>query len=237
MENNSGASSSSFRVTGPDGQTVSEYKAEWDFNREVPVNGIEAMISDVMLRSGRFRVVERAALDNVLSEQDLVTSGRVAKPSGAKTGQVLGAEYLVQAVITSYEPDYKGKKVLVIGSGATAATLMADSGLRVVVLEKATFPRFHIGESLLPATVRIFDRLGVHDSIREHFVQKPGGKWLYGDDEVPGDFSNFDEQIQGRNQDAPNSRYETERAGYQRQLLHRISLYRGQVTPANRLYL
>lgn len=111
VENNSGASSSSFRVTGPDGETVSEYKAEWDFNREVPVNGIEAMISDVMLRSGRFRVVERAALDNVLSEQDLVTSGRVAKPSGARTGQVLGAEYLVQAVITSYEPDYKGKKV------------------------------------------------------------------------------------------------------------------------------
>lgn len=110
VENNSGASTSSYKVTGADGETVAEYKAEVDFNREVPVNGIEAMISDVMLRSGRFRVVERAALDSVLQEQDLAASGRVAKPSGAKTGQVLGAEYLVQAVITSYEPDYKGKK-------------------------------------------------------------------------------------------------------------------------------
>jgi curli biogenesis system outer membrane secretion channel CsgG len=144
VENNSGASTSSFRVTGPDGQTVSEYKAEWDFNREVPVNGIEAMISDVMLRSGRFRVVERAALDSVLSEQDLVTSGRIAKPSGAKTGQVLGAEFLVQAVITSYEPDYKGKKVGLGGitggllGGAKVGKSRSLLGMNIRVIDSET---------------------------------------------------------------------------------------------------
>lgn len=74
-------------------------------------------------------------------------------------------------------------------AGSTAATLMADAGLNVVVLEKDHFPRFHIGESLLPATVSIFERLNVHEQIREHFVLKPGGKWLYGEAEVPGDFA------------------------------------------------
>jgi hypothetical protein len=68
------------------------------------------MITDAMQRTGRFRLVERKALGNVLAEQDLAASGRISKPSGAKTGNVLGAKYLVQAVVTSYEPNFKGKK-------------------------------------------------------------------------------------------------------------------------------
>ena len=71
--------------------------------REVPVNGIEAIVVDAMANTGRFRLVERNVLDSVLDEQDLARSGRVAKPSGAKTGNVLGAQYLVQVVVTDYE--------------------------------------------------------------------------------------------------------------------------------------
>ncbi|MFA5684734.1 MAG: CsgG/HfaB family protein [Lysobacteraceae bacterium] len=77
----------------------------------VPVNGIEAMVTDVMNRTGRFRLVERQAIGNVLQEQDFGASGRVAQPSAARTGQVLGAEYLVEVVITSYEPGISGQNV------------------------------------------------------------------------------------------------------------------------------
>jgi curli biogenesis system outer membrane secretion channel CsgG len=69
----------------------------------VPVNGIEAIVTDALNRSGRFRIVEREALNEVLGEQDLAASGRVAQTSGAATGQVLGAELLLQVVITDYE--------------------------------------------------------------------------------------------------------------------------------------
>jgi NADPH-dependent glutamate synthase beta subunit-like oxidoreductase len=54
--------------------------------------------------------------------------------------------------------------VVVIGggpAGSSAGTLLADRGYRVRLLEKARHPRFHIGESLLPANLRLFDRLGV----------------------------------------------------------------------------
>ncbi|MGI9238470.1 MAG: CsgG/HfaB family protein [Woeseiaceae bacterium] len=79
-----------------------------DSNTGVPVNGIEAIVIDSLSQTGRFRLVERTELAGVLDEQDLASSGRVAKPSGAKTGNVLGAEYLVQVVVTDYEANTSG---------------------------------------------------------------------------------------------------------------------------------
>src|SRR4029078_9367217 len=58
--------------------------------------------------------------------------------------------------------------VLVIGGGpgrATIAALLAERGRDVVLIEKATHPRFHIGESLLPLNVPLFERLGVAEEI------------------------------------------------------------------------
>ena len=58
---------------------------------------------------------------------------------------------------------------LVIGggpAGTTAANKLARTGARVLICEKETFPRFHIGESLLPTNVPLLQELGVEDAIR-----------------------------------------------------------------------
>jgi flavin-dependent dehydrogenase len=51
-------------------------------------------------------------------------------------------------------------------SGSTAAALLAERGHRVLLLEREPFPRYHIGESLIPYTWFTLDRLGVLDWLR-----------------------------------------------------------------------
>lgn len=67
-------------------------------------------------------------------------------------------------------------EVVVIGggpAGSTAATLIAQRGRRVCLVERERFPRFHIGESLMPETYWTFRRLGVLDRMKNSaFVKK-----------------------------------------------------------------
>lgn len=61
-------------------------------------------------------------------------------------------------------------------AGSTIAALLAQNRRHVVVLEKERFPRFHIGESLLPLNLPLFDRLGVAEDVRRIGVYKPGAE-------------------------------------------------------------
>ena len=69
--------------------------------------------------------------------------------------------------------------VAIIGggpAGSTAATLLAQKGYDVIVLEKEKFPRFHIGESLLPYSMGAFDRLGLRAKLDAKFLPKYGAE-------------------------------------------------------------
>lgn len=70
--------------------------------------------------------------------------------------------------------------VIVIGAGptgSTAANLLAQAGVSVLCLDRQIFPRFHVGESLLPIDLAIFRRLGV-DPARQGFLYKAGAEFI-----------------------------------------------------------
>src|SRR5438270_12743411 len=66
--------------------------------------------------------------------------------------------------------------VVVIGggpAGSTVSTLIAQRGYRVELFEREHFPRFHIGESLIPETYWVLERLKMLDKMKNsHFVKK-----------------------------------------------------------------
>jgi flavin-dependent dehydrogenase len=66
--------------------------------------------------------------------------------------------------------------VVIIGggpAGSTAATLLAQRGLRVELFERERFPRFHIGESLIPETYWVLKRLNMLPRMQQsHFIKK-----------------------------------------------------------------
>jgi flavin-dependent dehydrogenase len=72
--------------------------------------------------------------------------------------------------------------VVVMGggpAGATAAALLARAGLDVTCVERERFPRFHVGESLLPANVPLFERLGVRSRLEASgFLRKNGAAFF-----------------------------------------------------------
>ena len=70
--------------------------------------------------------------------------------------------------------------IIIVGggpAGSTAGTLLAKQGWKVAIFEKEQFPRFKIGESLLPGSLCTFERMGVKEKIdRADVIVKYGGK-------------------------------------------------------------
>lgn len=63
-------------------------------------------------------------------------------------------------------------------AGSTTAAYLAMQGRRVLVLERERFPRFHLGESLLPFGNDLFKELGVFEEIDRRYIHKPGARFI-----------------------------------------------------------
>jgi curli biogenesis system outer membrane secretion channel CsgG len=73
------------------------HDAKWDIG-----TGMGEMLIDALVNTNRFNVVERLNIADITTEQDLVTGGRVSRKTGAKTGAMKGAEYIVRGTITEF---------------------------------------------------------------------------------------------------------------------------------------
>ena len=85
--------------------------------------------------------------------------------------------------------DNSNPDILVIGggpAGAAASTMLARQGWQVALLEREPFPRDHVGESLLPASIPILEELGVLGAVEARgFVKKRGATMVWGRDREP----------------------------------------------------
>jgi len=71
--------------------------------------------------------------------------------------------------------------VFVLGggpAGSTAAALLAEKGWKTVIVDKERHPRFHIGESMLPMSTPLFERLGVREQVEKIGMVKYGAEFV-----------------------------------------------------------
>ncbi len=76
-------------------------------NRDAGI-GLKKMLSNALVECGCFRVVERAQLKSAFSEQELALSGSVRRGTGARTGQITGAQVTILADVTEFKENESG---------------------------------------------------------------------------------------------------------------------------------
>ena len=116
--------------------------------------------------------------------------------------------------------------VLIVGggpAGSTAANLLAHDGHDVLVLEKEVFPRFHIGESLLPIDLPIFERLGMKLDT-PGYLRKDGAEFIDERTRRAATFV-FAEALDG----TPQTAYQVERSRFNHLLLQQAEPRGGSV--------
>ena len=105
--------------------------------------GLTAMLTDALVKDGRFVVVERTALTAVQGEQQLGTQGATTANTAAKTGQLLGARVLVVGTVTKFNPAASGGSLNVGGAshlfgglanslGVSDTTAEAEIAIRMI---------------------------------------------------------------------------------------------------------
>jgi len=74
-------------------------------------------------------------------------------------------------------------------AGSSTANFLRQKNRRVLVLEREQFPRFHIGESLLPFANDVWKELGVYDKMNATYIHKPGARFIH--EESGADFTYY----------------------------------------------
>jgi len=116
--------------------------------------------------------------------------------------------------------------VVIIGagpSGSSAAALLRKKGYKVAVLEKQYFPRFSIGESLLPQSMAFLEEAGLLETVHDHVEQyafqfKNGAAFLHGKQRS---FYNFTEKFT----DGPGTTWQVRRADFDNLLAKQAQAY------------
>ena len=111
------------------------YNASWDIGE-----GMAEMLATALVETGKFKVLERQQINDVLGEQDLGASGRVDAATAAKLGKILGARYLIYGTVNEFEYSKSGGGggVRIGGLRVGASEAKARVGMDVRIVDAVT---------------------------------------------------------------------------------------------------
>jgi len=105
--------------------------------------GMSVMFVTALVDSGRYIVLERDIIDDVIAEQDLFTAGRILPGTEAPTGEIVGAELLLTGAVTEFEPEKFSLGGGLVGLGTLITTAALHEKYNTPVAA-TTFTESHI---------------------------------------------------------------------------------------------
>ena len=91
-------------------------------------DGMSDMLTNALFSTGKFIVLERERLDEVMDEQDLAASGRFKQDTAAPKGELEGAELLIRGSVIQFEPKCKGGSAIIVSGNQACMAI----NLRIV---------------------------------------------------------------------------------------------------------
>jgi len=146
---------------------------------------LAAQLAEALMETGRFNVVERVKLDNILQEQDLGAAGRINSQTALTIGNIVGAQVLIQGTVTEFEPGESGKsgKVRVpiggvsVGVGGSRVTSKVAIKLRLIDLTTSMILSTHNAEATSKSKSMGLDVYSSYGSASgDQFKKTPLGK-------------------------------------------------------------
>ena len=120
---------------------VSRFDNKTSYSGQVNLgDGMADQLTDALMQSGKFIVLERQTLGDVFDEQDLAQSGRMAKSKSARTGKATSAQILVKGTVTEFEAKSSGggSGISLFGVNVGANKSEAHVGIIIRLIDTTT---------------------------------------------------------------------------------------------------
>jgi curli biogenesis system outer membrane secretion channel CsgG len=110
----------------------------WWYGNTNAAEGVSDLLTNKLVQSGRYTMIERSRIDAVLQEQNLAQSGRIDPSTAAEIGRILGADAVVLGSITRFNLDERGGSGSVFGFGGSNRRRTAEVQLTARIVNTTT---------------------------------------------------------------------------------------------------
>jgi curli biogenesis system outer membrane secretion channel CsgG len=110
----------------------------WWYGNPNAAEGVSDLLTNALVNSGRYTVIERSRVNAILAEQNLAAAGRVDPSTAAQVGRLLGADVMVIGSVTRFNLDEEGGGGSILGIGGSRSVRTAEVELTARLVNTTT---------------------------------------------------------------------------------------------------
>ena len=126
------------RVAVLDFEYASTGADSWWYANPDAAQGVSDLLTNKLVNSGRYTMIERSRIADILAEQNFAAAGRIDASTAAQVGRLLGADAVIIGSVTRFNLDEKGGGGSILGFGGNRTVRTAEVGLTARIVNTTT---------------------------------------------------------------------------------------------------